>query len=271
MAVQVFCDSGCCQGCCQIWGKSMSESTAGVPAGMYPDPENPGQLRYWDGSTWGTVGSALPPTPTPTPKSDATKQAPDANAGWYPDPNEPGSQRYWDGLGWGPSAPEPIKLSDSAVGRKPGAKRWIFVAVGVLAIAVVAGGLKWGLSDRSTLTAAEVTSKIAASGLCTTQPEFSSSYNSEVWTCASTVNHCNQELSIFTYNDSEKYSELKDNCTIFEANYNGNPKDLFPIAFGDNWSAVNGNGITDKSDLSAIAKTLRGKVAEDYFDLCNRL
>jgi hypothetical protein len=31
----------------------MSESTTGVPSGMYPDPENPAQLRYWDGKAWG--------------------------------------------------------------------------------------------------------------------------------------------------------------------------------------------------------------------------
>ena len=30
----------------------MSESNSGVPAGMYPDPEIPGQLRYWDGNQW---------------------------------------------------------------------------------------------------------------------------------------------------------------------------------------------------------------------------
>jgi hypothetical protein len=33
----------------------MSESTTGVPSGMYPDPENPGKSRYWDGSRWGPV------------------------------------------------------------------------------------------------------------------------------------------------------------------------------------------------------------------------
>ena len=127
----------------------MSDSTSGVPAGMYPDPENPSQSRYWDGAAWGAVRSVAPPTPTITPTPDAIEQEPDTKAGWYPDPNEPGSQRYWDGLGWGPSAPEPMNLSDTVVSQKPGAKRWIFAVVGALAIAVVAGGLTWGLSTRS--------------------------------------------------------------------------------------------------------------------------
>jgi hypothetical protein len=37
-----------------------------TPAGWFPDPQTPGQLRYWDGATWtahtqpGAVGAALP-------------------------------------------------------------------------------------------------------------------------------------------------------------------------------------------------------------------
>ena len=33
-----------------------------VPAGIYPDPENPSRPRYWDGSTWGPI---LVPQATP--------------------------------------------------------------------------------------------------------------------------------------------------------------------------------------------------------------
>ena len=33
-----------------------------VPAGMYPDPENPSRPRYWDGTTWGPI---LVPQATP--------------------------------------------------------------------------------------------------------------------------------------------------------------------------------------------------------------
>jgi hypothetical protein len=33
------------------WGTRMSEPT-GVPAGWYPNPENPAQQRYWDGQQW---------------------------------------------------------------------------------------------------------------------------------------------------------------------------------------------------------------------------
>lgn len=34
-----------------------------TPAGWYPDPENPGQQRYWDGSAWAAPGA--PPTAPP--------------------------------------------------------------------------------------------------------------------------------------------------------------------------------------------------------------
>ena len=32
-----------------------------APAGWYPDPQNPGQQRYWDGSTWASAAPAAPP------------------------------------------------------------------------------------------------------------------------------------------------------------------------------------------------------------------
>lgn len=39
----------------------MSEQTPGTPAGWYPDPQNPGQQRYWDGTAW--AASVPPPAP----------------------------------------------------------------------------------------------------------------------------------------------------------------------------------------------------------------
>ena len=46
----------------------MSEQTpdpvtpSAAPPGWYPDPQNPGQQRYWDGSAW--AAAAAPPAPT---------------------------------------------------------------------------------------------------------------------------------------------------------------------------------------------------------------
>jgi hypothetical protein len=44
-------------------------TTGATPAGWYPDPQNPGRQRYWDGSAWtpaapGTAPIAGPPTST---------------------------------------------------------------------------------------------------------------------------------------------------------------------------------------------------------------
>jgi len=47
------------------------------PAGWHPDPQNPGQLRYWDGTQWtehrsaGSQPAATPLTPNPTPPSSS--------------------------------------------------------------------------------------------------------------------------------------------------------------------------------------------------------
>jgi hypothetical protein len=38
-----------------------------APAGWYPDPQNPGQQRYWNGSAWGAAAPAVPTAPVATP------------------------------------------------------------------------------------------------------------------------------------------------------------------------------------------------------------
>ncbi len=36
-----------------------------APAGWYPDPQQPMQQRYWDGSSWAAPGTAPVPPPAP--------------------------------------------------------------------------------------------------------------------------------------------------------------------------------------------------------------
>jgi hypothetical protein len=49
----------------------MSEFTPGTPAGWYPDPQVPGQQRYWDGSAWGDVAPGLSPAAAPQTSTNA--------------------------------------------------------------------------------------------------------------------------------------------------------------------------------------------------------
>ncbi len=52
-----------------------TEPVASPPAGWYPDAENPGGQRYWDGHEWTDQRTSSAPPP-----------------GWYPDPQNPGNQ-----------------------------------------------------------------------------------------------------------------------------------------------------------------------------------
>lgn len=40
-------------------------SSTGTPPGWYPDPENPGQSRYWDGNAWAAPTGAVDPAASP--------------------------------------------------------------------------------------------------------------------------------------------------------------------------------------------------------------
>jgi hypothetical protein len=66
-------------------------NTANPPADWYPDPEDPTQYRYWDGSRWTdhrapATTSPEPAAPTPAPPTSAAPTASPAQPQGFPDP-----------------------------------------------------------------------------------------------------------------------------------------------------------------------------------------
>lgn len=53
----------------------MSDATPSSPtpasAGWYPDPQNPGQQRYWDGTAWTATAPVVAPAPSPPTSTNA--------------------------------------------------------------------------------------------------------------------------------------------------------------------------------------------------------
>lgn len=65
-----------------------------TPAGWYPDPEVPGQQRYWNGASW-TAHTAPGPAATERPSENDTQPLPDYQGGYqqgYPQSYQPGYQ-----------------------------------------------------------------------------------------------------------------------------------------------------------------------------------
>jgi uncharacterized RDD family membrane protein YckC len=100
-----------------------------IAAGWYPDPENPGQQRYWDGSAWGPAGASPPSPPTPPPSGYATSQVTvAAPPGMYFDPV---SELM---------LPNGVQLA--SIGRRIGA--W-FLAIPLAIVTLGIGYVIWGL------------------------------------------------------------------------------------------------------------------------------
>lgn len=107
----------------------MSEGSQAA-AGWYPDPENPGQQRYWDGAAWGPVGAAPPPPSPPPAAGYAYGQVPVGAAppGMYFDPAS------------GLMLPNGVQLA--SIGRRIGA--W-FLAIPLAIVTLGIGYIIWGL------------------------------------------------------------------------------------------------------------------------------
>jgi uncharacterized protein len=71
----------------------------GPPAGWFPDPTEPGRLRWWDGARWTdhvALGGLVLPRSVPVGAPDD----PGSGPAWHPDPVAPKRQRWWDGSAW---------------------------------------------------------------------------------------------------------------------------------------------------------------------------
>lgn len=106
---------------------------AQAAAGWYPDPENPGQQRYWDGSAWGPAGAAPPPPPlTPPPVAPPPGygygQVPAAASGMHLDPVS------------GLLLPDGVELA--SIGRRIGA--W-FLSIPLAIVTLGIGYVIWGV------------------------------------------------------------------------------------------------------------------------------
>jgi hypothetical protein len=76
------------------WTDHVAPAAPSMPAGWYADPQDAKQRRYWDGTQWTEHVAAAA-----TSSSNA--------AGWYPDPQDESQQRYWDGTAWTESVRRP--------------------------------------------------------------------------------------------------------------------------------------------------------------------
>lgn len=92
-------------------------------AGTYPDPENPGMLRNWNGSSW---------TGQPFAPRDGKVEGKASTPGWYVHHHEVNSLVYFDGKDFtGERAPARIKVDVMSVA-------WGVVVGGLIAGAISA-------------------------------------------------------------------------------------------------------------------------------------
>ena len=124
--------------------RNMTEKAAGsTPASWYPDPQNPTQLRYWDGNAWTahTAPATLP--------NISTVEVPTPSASTVPSPAEPPLLAP----PLGAMAAEPVTAT-----KKPVWKRWwvwgIAAVVVIAAIAAGGGGGKTATAGPTTPTTA---------------------------------------------------------------------------------------------------------------------
>ena len=93
-----------------------------VPAGWQPDPENPGGLRYWDGSQWTEHRQAAPaPAPPPAPAPAYGAPPPYGAAPGY---GQPGT---------------PFVPTGAPVSNNSGCLKWGLIALGVVVVFTIIG------------------------------------------------------------------------------------------------------------------------------------
>ncbi len=118
-------------------------------------------------------------------------------------------------------------------------------------------------SGLSTLTPAEVSSKMARDGLCKAKPVFTNEERT-LWLCTRGNNP--NDLGIAIYQERQQFlDDLEADCVKGETRFKN------AWAFGANWAAPDLPTGPDAVNANKVAKTLGGAVAVDFSDLCKKL
>ena len=122
-------------------------------------------------------------------------------------------------------------------------------------------------SALSTLTPAEVSSKMARDGLCKVKPVITNAPGiSDLWVCRISRRNNPNDLGILIYQKRQVFlDQVEANCVKGETRFKN------ALAFGANWAAPDLPTGPDAANANKVAKTLGGAVAVDFSEFCTKL